>query len=157
DDFGNGVLSRLPTASWHQIPLAWAAAKGHRNAVLVALKLGNRRVNVLATHIAKQSDREAQMRSVTALFLALSEPAVLMGDLNSWDGDPLILDLKNALGVHEAVSATGIDDLPFRADWIFYRGLTCTRAGLVESNAHRASDHPFLWAELALPEERAAE
>ncbi|MGQ0633788.1 MAG: endonuclease/exonuclease/phosphatase family protein [Planctomycetaceae bacterium] len=152
DDFGNGVLSRLPIDAWHQIPLAYAADKGYRNAALVTLRIGNRRLNVLSTHIAKQSDRESQMRSVSALFLALAEPAILLGDLNSWDRDPLIMDLKNAPGVKEVVSATGIDELTFRADWIFFRGLTCRRAGLIKSDTHRASDHPMLWADLALPD-----
>ena len=80
-----------------------------------------------------------------SLYLALSEPAILLGDLNSDAGDPQIRRLLATPGVTDAVGKIlGPRDQP-RIDWIITRGLRCVDAGIRDSGA---SDHQAVWAEL---------
>jgi endonuclease/exonuclease/phosphatase family metal-dependent hydrolase len=145
-DSGNGLLSALPVASWQRIPLANYGGRGSRNAVLVDLKHGDRTVHVVLTHIARGVDRERQeqLRTVLALYLALGEPALLLGDLNSDASDPQIHQLLATPGVVDAVGKIlGGKDTP-RIDWIVARGLRLLDAGTRDNGA---SDHPAVWAE----------
>ncbi len=108
---------------------------------------GNRTVRVLLTHLSHSDDagRTAQLRSVISLYLSLSEPAILLGDLNSNAGDPQIHRLLATPGVTDAVGKIlGAEDRP-RIDWIIARGMRPLRAGVRDNGA---SDHPALWAEL---------
>ncbi len=156
---GNGAISRLPARSWQRLPLPRRYDPGYRNMVLVDLQCGydlSSTVHVLLTHVNQRYDaeREAQLRAVIALYLALAEPAVLMGDLNSDANDPQIRMLLETPGVVNAVGARiGAKDLPGRIDWIIARGLHPIAAGIRENGA---SDHPLVWAELELPAEQSA-
>lgn len=89
-----------------------------------------------------------QLRTVSELFLALAEPAVLMGDMNSTADDPQIIALKNGEGVVDAVGMHDSSASAGRIDWIFTRGLHSVDAGVED---HGASDHPLVWAELEVP------
>lgn len=147
-DSGNGLLSRLPVASWQSIPLPNYGGRGHRNAVLVELKHGGRTIRTLLTHIARGDPEEGrrQLRTVISLYLALSEPAILLGDLNSTGDDPQIRRLLAVPGVSDAVGKVlGAKDRPGRIDWIIARGLRPVNAGIRDNEA---SDHPAVWAEL---------
>ena len=146
-DTGNGLLSARPLQFWQRIPLEGHGGRGFRNAVLVGLPHGNRTVRVLLTHLSHSNDagRTAQLRSVISLYLSLSEPAILLGDLNSNAGDPQIHRLLATPGVTDAVGKIlGAEDRP-RIDWIIARGMRPLRAGVRDNGA---SDHPALWAEL---------
>jgi endonuclease/exonuclease/phosphatase family metal-dependent hydrolase len=147
-DFGNGLLSTTPVESWQRIPLANYGGRGYRNAVLVSLKRRQGDVRVLLTHISRSNDRERteQLRTVIAMFLALREPAILLGDLNSEATDPQIRALLATPGVTDAVGKIlGEKDEPGRIDWIIARGMRATKAGIRDNEA---SDHPAVWAEL---------
>lgn len=150
--FGNGFLSNLPVASWQRVPLAREYGKSFRNAVLVRAKHGGRPVNIVVTHIDRSDDRERaeQLRTVGELFLALAEPAILLGDLNTSAEEPALRRLLDADGVHDPLRDQLGDDAPRRIDWILVRGLDTVDAGLVMNGA---SDHPHVWAELAWPKE----
>ncbi len=146
-DSGNGLLSNRPVQFWQRIPLARHGGRGFRNAVLVGLPHQGRTVRVLLTHVsrANEAERTEQLRTVISLYLALSEPAVLLGDLNSNADDPQIRALLATPGVIDAVGKIlGPRDRP-RVDWIIVRGLRAVAADLCD---HGASDHAAVWAEL---------
>jgi endonuclease/exonuclease/phosphatase (EEP) superfamily protein YafD len=84
------------------------------------------------------------------LFLALDEPAVLVGDLNTGRGDPAIQAVLAAPGVVDPVGGERLPDQSERIDWILVRGLRGVDAGIRDSGA---SDHPLIWAELEVATE----
>jgi endonuclease/exonuclease/phosphatase family metal-dependent hydrolase len=150
---GNGLLTSLPVTFWQRIPLQSHRDYSYRNVVLVGLKqktrAGEERViHILATHVNRRydEDRQAQLRAVLALFQSLQEPAILLGDLNSNFHDPQIAEILRHTEITDAVGKIlGTNDDSERIDWIFCRGLTCLKAGIVRNDA---SDHPLVWAEL---------
>ena len=151
---GNGLLSSVPVAFWQRIPLSQRYDHSHRNAVLAGIKLQGRELHVLISHVARRHDpeRHAQLRAVIALFLALAEPAILLGDMNSTTEDPQILQLLQTPGVFDPAGEflgpeVMREKAPRRIDWIFARGLRCVDAGIVDKGA---SDHPLVWVELEL-------
>lgn len=148
-EFGNAVLARLPCTSWQRIPLVRLRGKGSRNVLLVRLKWNQGPLNVLITHLDRQSDldRREQLRTVGALFLALAEPAVLMGDLNTRRADPDLARLLATPGVIDPLAAADPNG-PDHIDWILVRGLRPVAGGMVRT---QASDHPLVWAELEYP------
>lgn len=149
-DYGNGALTSLPVDYWQRIPLPRAHGKGFRNLVLVRTRIGDSPLHVVLTHIDRSDDRErfAQLRFVADLFLALSPPAVLMGDLNSDANDPPMRRLLETPGVADTMTAVHGDDVPRQIDWIVVRGLNVRSAGI---NDPGPSDHPAVWAEVELP------
>ncbi len=146
-DFGNGLLTLLPVESWQRIPLAADNGRGYRNAVLVQLRQRAQMINVLLTHIARSDDltRQRQLHQAVDLYLALSAPAIFLGDLNSEVADPEVGRLLHAPGVIDAVGQKLGPNAPPRIDFIFVRGLRVLDAGLRDDGA---SDHPLAWAEL---------
>jgi endonuclease/exonuclease/phosphatase family metal-dependent hydrolase len=147
DHFGNALLTSLPVLSWQRMPLAGPPRASHRNVLLARLGYGERTIQVLATHVDRGRYRESQLRAVVHLFLALAPPAVLLGDLNSSEQEPLIQQLLTTPGVHDPVRDFLGAATPNRIDWIFTRGLRGTHAQVC---ANGASDHPCSIAELAI-------
>jgi endonuclease/exonuclease/phosphatase family metal-dependent hydrolase len=149
-DFGNGLVSNVPIRFWQRIPLPRGSDYTHRNVILVSLEQQGEPIQVLITHLTRRdpAQRRAQLRAVIGLFLALDEPAILLGDLNSPPDDPLIRELLATPGVMEPFEAARVASPPGRIDWIFARGLPCVGAGILDSGA---SDHPLIWAEFELP------
>jgi len=155
-EFGNGFLTRLPVAYWERIPLPREVDRSYRNMVLVALdyrppKHSPVPIRLLITHVNRRYDaeREAQLRVVIAQYLALPEPAVLLGDLNSEANDPQIRRLLGTPGVHDALGEKLGTKAAGQIDWIIARGLRPVDAGIYDNGA---SDHPLVWAELELPQ-----
>ena len=146
---GNGLLSSLPVSFWQRIPLCGQHDHSQRNVVLVTLPHRGRTIHVLLTHITRgdDRDRQSQLRAVIAMFLALAEPSILVGDLNSDADDPQIRHLLETPGVGDPVGETLGPETPRRIDWIFARGFRCLDAGIRDDGA---SDHPLIWAELDL-------
>ncbi len=107
-----------------------------------------RMVHVLITHLDREKDGPVQRRAIRELFLSLSEPAVLMGDLNASGDDEQIARLRTAPGVEDALGRVLGATAGAHIDWIFLRGLRCRDAGLVDAGA---SDHPAAWAEVEMP------
>jgi endonuclease/exonuclease/phosphatase family metal-dependent hydrolase len=147
--FGNGLLSALPVRSWQRIPLPRGGAHTYRNIVLSTVELGGQSVRVLLTHLDSRdnSRRQEQLRTAGDLFLALREPAILMGDLNTAPDDSQLTRLLAAPGVIDAFAASAPEVPAHRIDWILARGLQSVDAGC---DASGASDHPLFWAELQI-------
>ena len=150
-EFGNGVLSQLPVSSWERIPLPRSFGKGFRNLVLLRSSFAGKSLHVVVTHIDRSDAREraAQVRFVADYFLALPEPAILMGDLNTTADEA---ELRRLLDTPGGVDAQAqVEELRRHMEWILTRGLVVRDAGV---RAVGASDHPALWAELELPPEK---
>lgn len=148
DDFGNGVINRTGVRAWVRMPLPCTGVKGHGNVTLLNVHHHGRTVHILVTHIDHGADRERQLEFVYELFQGLSEPVILMGDLNTRsDQMPLSQWLKQP-GIVDPLAACGVASPEKRIDWILVRGLHCLAAGVTETDA---SDHPLVWAELEFP------
>jgi endonuclease/exonuclease/phosphatase family metal-dependent hydrolase len=147
-DFGNALLSRFPVVRWRRIPLDDSDGDP-RNILLADVAWGPQTLHVLLTHATRRKSRQrhAQIRAAFAMFLALTEPAVLLGDLNTDLNDGLLRQLRASPGVIDPITAAGGPD-DRRIDWIFLRGLKVVSAGMVDQGG---SDHPLVWAEVALP------
>lgn len=151
DHFGNGLVYRIPVHSVIRLPLINTRGKAYRNAILSTVKLQSTDVRIISVHIDREEDRERQLRAVFDLFLGLQEPCVLMGDLNTRETDPLLVDLRNHPGVRSPLDDVMSDGSTVQSiDWIFTRGLKTISAALIENTA---SDHPYLRAELAPQDE----
>ena len=148
---GNALLTKVPVIAWRRIPLVRQVDYSFRNAVQVDLQWRpnseGRVIHILVTHVNRRydSERQAQLKEVIPMFLALPEPAVLLGDLNSTAQDAQIRQLMASPGVIDAVGQVLGPKDPERIDWVFVRGLRCISAGIMENDA---SDHPMVWAEL---------
>lgn len=147
DDFGNGVLSRIPVSEWHCDPLPATDVKGHGNLMQLILQTTRGPITILLTHVDRDRDHDIQLQTVIRRFLDSPAPVVLMGDLNSTAGDPQIRELLAAGDVADPLSLSDPPSPGDHIDWILVRGLKCVRAG---SNDPGASDHPLIWAELLL-------
>lgn len=151
DHFGNALLSNVPVDSVIRIDLPCTQPKRFRNALMATLELDGTPVHVIAAHLDTRVDHDRQFAQVAALFQALEAPAVLMGDLNCTAEDPLLAELLANPEVADAIAAAGGEQSQQgRIDHILVRGLTVKAADVVKSDV---SDHPLVWAELALPSE----
>jgi endonuclease/exonuclease/phosphatase family metal-dependent hydrolase len=151
--FGNALLCKMPVAGWQRLPLPSQYGRSYRNLVLAEVPFQGRTVRVVVTHLERSEprDRRAQWQFVSSLFLSLAEPAVLLGDMNSDETEPALAALLATPGVHDPLRETLGGQTPRRIDWILARGLKTTDAGVRDDGA---SDHPCVWAELALDDER---
>lgn len=153
--FGNGVLTDLPVQSWQRIPLPRRHGRSYRNLVLLTTRFQGVALRALVTHIDRSDDRERadHLRAASELFLALDEPAILLGDLNTSADDPIIAQLLATPGVGDPIALSLGSTAPRRIDWILVRGLETVAAGIDDRGA---SDHHHIWAELRLPGDRVA-
>jgi endonuclease/exonuclease/phosphatase family metal-dependent hydrolase len=146
DGFGNAVLTNLPVERWQRVVLPSRRFKALRNYVLTDAGWSGRTVHFLTTHTDWKPGGYEQREQVIKTFLALPEPAVLMGDLNAPQHDPQIERLLTTPNVEEAID-TVLGPEPGRVDWIFVRGFKTLDAGRVDIGA---SDHPAYWAQVQL-------
>ncbi|HXY34603.1 MAG TPA: endonuclease/exonuclease/phosphatase family protein [Planctomycetaceae bacterium] len=149
--YGNALLTRLPLADYVRIPLPTPSRQRFRAALLTNFEHWGRTVHVLTVHIDKDEEQDThniQLRTSFDLFLSLSEPAILLGDLNEFATHPELVRLLKTPGVHNALA-----DIPGPTvkknpiDWIITRGLRTVRAEWI---ANPASDHPVARADLEL-------
>ena len=148
DDFGNGLLSRLPVTHWMRVPLPSDGTGGLRNLVVADVDVAGHLVHVLVTHIDRHSDQSAQLRFVSQMFESLSEPAVLVADLNQDASNKDVAGLLASPGVHDCLGETLGLKSP-HIDWILARGLKPVGAG---TKIDHASDHPMYSVDLEFPQ-----
>ena len=151
DSFGNGFVTGLPVESWMRIPLACTRGKGYRNVVLATIRVDDQPVRMLVTHLDRTTDRAAQLAAVSALFLAIDPPAVLMGDFNTTADDPALQRLLKRTDVAAARDAV-TKGKSAQIDWILIRGLRMIGSQRVDGPT---SDHPLWWAEVELEQNRS--
>ena len=149
DEFGNGVLCRLPLESWRHTPLSGGArGYGFRNVLELAVRWNGKILYLLITHLDTRHDRVEQLRTLGEMFASSLSPAVLVGDLNTRSNDPALGAILSVGGTVDAAGAKLGQPTSERIDWIFTRGLETVAAGIENRGA---SDHPLVWAELRLP------
>jgi endonuclease/exonuclease/phosphatase family metal-dependent hydrolase len=83
--------------------------------------------------------------------MALREPAILMGDLNSEPDSQVIKDLVARPGVDDPIQRLLNPPPESRVDYILIRGLKCADAGMVDEGD---SDHPLFWVDIEMPEKK---
>jgi endonuclease/exonuclease/phosphatase family metal-dependent hydrolase len=145
EHFGNALLCRLPVTRWRRTPLPGTQHRGFRNMLVSEVQLAGRTVHILSTHIDRRQDHDLQLQMVIDWFLALPEPAVLLGDLNTTRQDPQLRRLLQFPGVRDPLWDSQAEPSGKRFDWIVTRRLRTLAAGVADSGA---SDHPAYWAEL---------
>jgi endonuclease/exonuclease/phosphatase family metal-dependent hydrolase len=156
--YGNALLTRLPLSDYVRIPLPTPSRQRFRAALLTNFNHWGRTVHLLTVHIDKDEEgntHDIQLRTAFDLFLSLSEPAILLGDLNEFATHPEMVRLLSTPGVQNALA--GIPGPTVKKnpiDWIFTRGLRTVRAEWI---ANPASDHPVARADLELATDRVSE
>jgi endonuclease/exonuclease/phosphatase family metal-dependent hydrolase len=145
DDFGNGLITRLPVREWVRTPLPTDPSHGGlRNATITRVELGSREVQILLTHIDRSKDQPGQLRMVSRIFDSLAEPSMLVGDLNADSTNPEVKNILHLAGLHDCITeATGRGD--GRIDWILARGIKTISGGQIKNGA---SDHPLYWVDV---------
>jgi endonuclease/exonuclease/phosphatase family metal-dependent hydrolase len=147
NSFGDGALTNLPLEHWQRFPLANEGADSNRQILVLRLRLADKPLNVLITHLERHDDRQAELASVISLFLSIQEPAILMGDLNSDRDDSQYADLRKTPGVIDPIGDIIAAKGGGAYDRIFARGMKSLDAGFIDNGA---SDHPLAWAQLQL-------
>jgi endonuclease/exonuclease/phosphatase family metal-dependent hydrolase len=147
DDFGNALVTSLPVSHWQRFPISPDGARSNRNLLLARVECNGNPFNVLITHLGRQGDNAPELRTVLELFTSLSEPAVLLGDLNTSPDDPQI---KALLENPKIVDAVGRCPQAGKGhiDYILLRGVRYINSGVIDDGT---SDHPFYWADVELP------
>jgi endonuclease/exonuclease/phosphatase family metal-dependent hydrolase len=149
--YGNALLTRLPLNDCFRIPLPTPSRQRFRAALLTNFTHWGRTVHLLAVHIDKDTEQDThdlQLKASFDLFLSLSEPAILLGDLNEFSTHPELVRLMQTPGVHNALAnIPGPTVKKNPIDWIFTRGLRTVRAEWI---TNPASDHPVARADLEL-------
>lgn len=149
DHFGNGLLCRLAVGLWLHEPLEYHPEKSrsHRNLLKAEIELAEQPVTVLVTHLDRGAIRPTQLQFVLQAFAA-HEPAILLGDLNTTEADPILSTfLSDTNNVDAVAVALGEEDPPHRIDWILTRGLEVLNGGIVPAGV---SDHPCYWVDVMI-------
>jgi endonuclease/exonuclease/phosphatase family metal-dependent hydrolase len=144
--FGNGLLSRFPILSWRSRPLEAGRLGSHRAVLLAEIAAGATKLRVLIAHPERGELRHDQLREIKTIFARVSSPAVLLGDLNTGADHPVLREIEMLPGTSHVLS--GKESPPRGVDHIYAKGLAVRSAGTTPTSA---SDHPLVWAELALP------
>ncbi len=147
DYFGNGFLSRFQIKSWYREQLVHDKIKSHsyRNLVTAKLLLNGFAVTILSTHLDRGPIREEQLRYVLEKFKSC-EFGILLGDLNTTNGDPQLVELFKDTNNLDAIKiALGDADKKGRIDWIITRGFNVVDGGFTPVGV---SDHPYFWVEI---------
>lgn len=154
DHFGNAAMTSRAVQSWQRFPLPRNFGHSCRNLLLTTFSFRGRTVRAVMTHLDRSDDRDRnrQLQLVAELFLSLTEPAILMGDMNTTADEPAMQRLLATAGVADPLAEIMREKTPRRIDWILTRGLEATDAGLIDL---KASDHPCVWVELRLPGDAA--
>lgn len=167
EETGVALLSAYPLTDVHRIVLPHEGPGGRRRVALGAtVTIGRARLRVYSVHSETRIPIEqklAQMQAVLDDLNVYSKtmPAIVMGDLNTWEQDAVAKTFK--LFTTEGLQ-TPFDDQPtffrrilfvsidLKLDWIWLRGLDASSHGM--NRKIELSDHWPLWAVLQLKSEK---
>jgi endonuclease/exonuclease/phosphatase family metal-dependent hydrolase len=158
-DTGVALLSRLPLNDLTRIDLPWhTCAWRPRLAMGATIELAGRRVRLFNVHIDPHGPVDNQHQQLNVVLEHASRhdgPRVILGDFNT-------LSKQKAVEIRSLMESRGYTTpfptgtptwrgagLRFHADWIFVRGVSVNRWGVVRPL--RVSDHWPIWAEITLP------
>ena len=140
---GNALLSRLPIADWHTVPVFPSTGRAHRSFSVYRMACRHGDVHILNTHLSKPSEGEQPLKAVMQAF-AHYPRAVLLGDFNATSDDPA---MRRHLPEDATDALSDVEPTQRRVDMILLRGLT---AEAVWSAPAGPSDHPYFAARLRL-------
>lgn len=156
-ELGNAILSRWPILSASTLDISHSRIE-KRSAVAARFSGEMGRFAVIATHLSLV-DR-TRKRQVRALMghpeLAVTGPAILMGDMNAWRRCPATRELDEELRMHDNLRwpASFPSAKPVLAlDRIYARGAHVSKVWSHDTEASRmASDHLPVIARVTLPD-----
>ena len=151
ESFGNGLLSSFPVNIWYRNPLIYEyddnTSSSYRNLTTIQFNFNDKLITLLLTHLDFNVVREIQLSYVINEFEKYNH-CILIGDLNSARGDPLLIELLNKDNIRDAINiALGSKDILDRLDWIIVKGFKVIDGGYKPPGI---SDHPLYWVELTL-------
>ena len=163
EETGVALLSVHPLTKIHRIVLPNEGPNHRRRVALGAsIQMGNLEVRVYSAHAETRISMEKKLEQMNALLLDLKQqapnsPAVIMGDLNTWQRDAgrktikLFTDagLTTPFGSDKTfLRKIFLVPIDLRLDWIWLRGLESTGFGI--DRQITISDHFPLWATLKI-------
>ena len=158
-DTGIALLSRMSLAEIERIDLPWhKCAWRPRLAMGTTVELAGKRVRLFNVHVDPHGPLDNQHQQIEALLERAEKcdgPRAIFGDFNT-------LSKEKAVEIRRLMESRGYSTpfptgtptwrgagLRFHADWIFVKGLSVTRWGVVKPL--NVSDHWPIWAEVSLP------
>jgi endonuclease/exonuclease/phosphatase family metal-dependent hydrolase len=163
EETGVALLSVHPLTKIQRIVLPNEGPNHRRRVALGAsIQMGNLEVRVYSAHAETRISMKKKLQQMNALLLDLKQhapntPAVIMGDLNTWQPDAgrktikLFTDagLTTPFGSQKTfVRKIFFVPIDLRLDWIWLRGLEPTGFGI--DRTITISDHFPLWATLKI-------
>lgn len=121
--FGNGVLSKFPIISNHNISLY--SSKEPRGALVAMIDTGSHKIKFINTHLGLVDDERVDQTNKILENINPEEPTILVGDFNS---TPERADVQNILN-------NGLDDLY----------LNCKERGLLASDESSLKGYTFAY------------
>lgn len=161
EETGVALLSVYPLSKIQRIVLPNEGPNHRRRVALGAsIQIGNREVRVYSAHAETRISMEKKLEQMNALLLdfkqhAPNSPVVVMGDLNTWQGDA---ERKTIKLFTDAGFTTPFGSqttflrkvffvpIDLRLDWIWLRGLEPVSYGI--DRKITISDHFPLWTTL---------
>jgi len=159
-DYGNALVSRYPIKEAVTIPIPNTEDRSEptyyetRCAIKAVLDVDGTDICFLVCHmgLAKSERREA-VAVLCRLLDEITMPVVLMGDFNDVPTSPVLQPLferlqdAGALGEEASLSTFRSYDPQEKIDYIFYRGLACTKSTVI---TQVVSDHFPIIADMSL-------
>jgi endonuclease/exonuclease/phosphatase family metal-dependent hydrolase len=161
EETGVALLSIYPLSKVRRIVLPHEGP-GHRRraAIGASIRIGNVDVRVYSAHAETRISMDKKLEQMKALFEDLQQqapnsPAIIMGDLNTWQGDaaPKTIKLFTNAGFktpfgNEKTFLRKVFFVPIdlRLDWIWLRGIEAVSYGI--DRTITVSDHFPLWTTL---------
>jgi endonuclease/exonuclease/phosphatase family metal-dependent hydrolase len=146
--FGNAVLTNLPTAGATVTDLPYGNGPQNRSAIGVDIDLSTGPLRATSVHLQNKSHVPTRLAQIDALLGALADAPVLIvaGDFNARPGSPEI-ETMTAAGLVSAQDVSGDPSAMTnpstnpdkRIDWVFGRGVTFTSTEVLADAL--SSDH----------------
>ena len=170
EETGVAMLSIYPLTNVKRIVFPHEGPNGRRRVALGAtIKIGNQDLRVYSAHAETRISMEKKLEQLNALLEDLAQqppgtPAVIMGDLNTWQTDaaPKTIKLFSDAGFSTPFGSDKtfsqrvlLVPIQFRLDWIWLRGLEAVNHGI--DRELEVSDHWPLWTIVKIPSPKSAE
>jgi len=154
-EIGNAILSRWPIAGVSMLDLSFSRVE-RRVAVSARLRFENSGLDIVSTHLAlADRTRHRQVKALLEHPDLISQPTLLLGDMNAWRQCKAIQALDDELREHHNLEwpASFPSAAPVLAlDRVYARGVSVVALKAHMSRAaQRASDHLPVIAHVRLP------
>ncbi len=163
EETGVAILSHYPLSHVHRIVLPHPGPGGRRRAAIGAtVTIGPNKLRVYSVHSENRMSVERKLEQYQAVLSEAERfgkemPVIVLGDLNTWEGDAVTKTNKlfTAARFHTPFDNTStfcrqivFVPIEFKLDWIWLRNLQTTRHGM--DRGIKLSDHWPLWAVVQL-------